>query len=60
MPDQSVDNFKSLSCGCPDLIQREPIQSLEHSFDLILSPKFLHELLCATLSQVSYQRGQTH
>jgi hypothetical protein len=60
MPDQSVDNFESLSCGCPDLVQREPIQSLERRLDLILSSKLLHKFLCAALGQVSYQRGRTH
>ena len=60
MPDQSVDNLESLSCGCPDLVQREPIQSLERRLDLFISPNLLHKFLCVALSQLSYKRGHTH
>jgi hypothetical protein len=60
MPDQSVDNFESLSRGRPNLVQSEPVQSLERRLDLILSSKLLHKFLCVALSQVSFQRGWTH
>ena len=52
MSDKTVDNFESMRCGCPNLIQSEPIQSLERCFDLILSPKLLHKFLCVEFSQV--------
>ena len=60
MPDQPVDNFESLSCGRPNLVQGEPIQSLERRLDLIISPNLLHKFLCVALSQLSYKRGHTH
>ena len=52
MSDKTVDNFESVRCGSPNLIQGEPIQSLERRFDLILSPKLLHKFLCVAFSQV--------
>ena len=52
MSDKTVDNFESLRCGSPNLVQGKPIQSLERRFDLILSPKLLHKFLCVAFSQV--------
>jgi hypothetical protein len=46
MWDETANNFKSLSCGRPNLVLSEPIQPLECCLDVILSPKVLHELLC--------------
>ena len=46
MWDETANNFKSLSCGRPNLVQSEPIQPLECYLDVILSPKVLHKLLC--------------
>ena len=54
MPDQSVNNFESLGRSRPNLVQSEPIQSLERRLDLILSPKLLHKFLCVAMSQLSY------
>jgi hypothetical protein len=48
-----VDNIESLSGGRPYLIQGEPIQPPENCLDVLLSPKFLHKLLCVAFSHVS-------
>jgi hypothetical protein len=52
MSDKTVNNFESLRCSCPNLVQREPIQSLERRFDLILSSELLHKIFCVAFSQV--------
>ena len=50
--DKTVDHLQSLDGSHLGLLTGEPIQPLQHHFDVLLSKKFLPEFFCAALSQV--------
>ena len=49
--DESMDNSKSMSCGNPSLVLRQPVEPFQHCFDVPLLEVFLDRFDCAVMSQ---------
>ena len=46
---KTIHDLKGLCCRRPSLLLRQPVQSLQHSFNIVLSKKLLSEFLCIAL-----------
>jgi hypothetical protein len=58
IPEETVDDLESLSCGSPSLVLGEPVESLQDRLDVILS--ILEEFDYVALSKATRQREWTH
>jgi hypothetical protein len=52
IPDETVDDLKSLSRGSPSHILCESVQSVQDRLNILLSEVFLYKSYCITLRRV--------
>ena len=49
--DESMDNSKSMSCGNPSLVLRQPVEPFQHCFDVPLLEIFLDKFNYVVMSE---------